>query len=52
LYYLIKSPIQCEFVSGTLIEANEAALMTISLTDILDLATVLSLALNLIKLST
>lgn len=48
----MKSPIHDELVSGTLEQANEAALMTISFTEIFDLETVLSLALSLIRLST
>ena len=48
----MKSPIHEELVSGTLTQAIDAALITISLTEIFDFATLLSLALNLIRLST
>ena len=36
LYYLIKSPIHDELVSGTFVQARADALIIISLTDILD----------------
>jgi hypothetical protein len=52
LNLLITSPIQEELVSGTLEQAIEAALITMSLTEIFDLATPFSLALSLMRLST
>ena len=52
LYFLINSPIHDELVSGTLTQANDTALITISLTEIFVFDTVFNLVLNLIRLST
>ena len=48
---LTKSSIQEELVSGTLVAAREAALMTMSLTEILDVECLFSLPLSAISLS-
>jgi len=52
LNYLMKSPIQAALAYGTFRQAIDAAFITISLTEILDLATALSFVLSFIKLST
>jgi len=52
LNYLTKSSIQLEFVAGTLTAASEAALITISLTEILEEECLLSLARRARRLST
>lgn len=52
LNLLIDSPIQEELVSGTLVQANEAALITISFTEILAFDTAFNFALSLTRLST
>jgi len=52
LNLLIDSPIHEEFVSGTLVQANEAALITISFTEIFVFDTEFNFALSLTRLST
>lgn len=52
LYSQIYSPYQLEFVAGTLIAAKEAALMTMSFTDILDLECLFNFSLSCKSLST
>jgi hypothetical protein len=49
---LTKSSIQDELVSGTLVAAREAALITMSLTEILDVECLFNRPLRAINLST